>query len=289
MGLSFAGRSSADHGASSEPWPRGEPLLEARGLTKVYGRQRKGERAADQAVKDADLALLSGECLGIVGESGSGKTTLADCLAGLSVPTSGEVRYRGSSVNAAGMRPRVPRVRGIQMVYQDPFSSLNPRRDVGSIISEILRVHRLRSRRDVQDRVHELFGLVGLGPELSGRRPRRLSGGQQQRVAIARALAFEPDVVIADEVVSSLDASLQAQILNLLSELQSRLRLSIVMITHDMAVVRQSCDRVAVMRSGEIVELGTTSDVLERPRHDYTRALLEAVPRLEGSLSGGPP
>lgn len=175
----------------TEDWPApGTPLLEARGLTKVYGRRRGGSGAqAEVAVRRADLALLRGECLGVVGESGSGKTTLADCLAGLSAPTEGEVRYRGTVVNGPGMRARIPRVRGVQMVYQDPLSSLNPRRTVGSVIAEILHVHRLRARSEVEGRVYELLGLVGLGSELAERRPRRLSGGQQQRAAIARALA----------------------------------------------------------------------------------------------------
>ncbi len=175
------------------------------------------------------------------------------------------------------------------MVYQDPLSSLNPRRGVGSVLTEILHVHRLRPRREITSRVLALLALVGLQPEFASRRPRQLSGGQQQRVAIARALAFEPDVVIADEVVSALDASLQAQILNLLADLRSQLGLSILMITHDMAVVRQSCDRVVVMNKGAVVEVGPTDDVLDQPTHPYTSSLLAAVPRLEAATSGGQP
>jgi peptide/nickel transport system ATP-binding protein len=265
------------------------PVLAAENVTKVYGGDGRTGQLRDAAVSEVTIELRAGECLGIVGESGSGKTTLAYCLAGLSTLTGGVVRYHGAVVNELGSRSRVPRVHGVQMVYQDPLASLNPRRQVGSVLTEILRVHRLRPRKEIGDRVLELLALVGLQPEFASRRPRQLSGGQQQRVAIARALAFEPDVVIADEVVSALDASLQAQILNLLADLRSRFGLSILMITHDMAVVRQSCDRVAVMNRGTIVEVGSTDDVLDGPTHSYTKALLVAVPRLETATLGGRP
>jgi len=244
------------------------PLLEVRELTKVYA----GPGGA--AIRSVSLALGEGECLGIVGESGSGKTTLAHCMAGLLEPSSGQVLFRGEVVNQAGHRARVPRVRGVQIVFQDPTSSLNPRRTAGSVLGEILHVHGLPGS------VAELLAQVGLTADVSGSRPARLSGGQQQRVAIARALAFEPQLIIADEIVSSLDASVQAQILNLLDGLRRRFQLSIVLITHDLAVARQLCDRIAVMHRGEVVELGATDTVLQDARHEYTRELVAAVPRL---------
>jgi ABC-type glutathione transport system ATPase component len=269
---------SGAHPEHPAPIHAGTPLLAAERLTKVYPGGARGS-PPKPAVDSVSLELRTGECLGVVGESGSGKTTLADCMAGLSVPSQGAVRYRAEIVNAPPPTG-ITRVKKVQMVHQDPSSSLNPRREVGSVLMEILRVHRLRPRHEINDRVEELLSLVGITPELAGRRPRRLSGGQQQRVAIARALAFEPEVIIADEVASALDASLQAQILNLLADLRSQLGLSILMITHDMAIVRQSCDRVAVMREGAVVELGEANDVLDRPVHEYTLSLLAAVPRL---------
>ncbi len=234
-------------------------------------------------MNSASINVGYGECLGIVGESGSGKTTLANCLAGLLRPTSGQVLFRGKVVNEAARAPTVPRVQGVQIVFQDPGSSLNPRRTVGSVLREILAVHRLVPGNDLTERVGELLRQVGLPAEVAGVRPAQLSGGQQQRVAIARALAFSPRLVVADEIVSALDASVQAQILNLLDTLRRRLGLSVVLITHDMAVARQLCDRLAVMRQSEIVEVGTTDSVLGSPAHDYTKALLAAVPRLSAA------
>jgi ABC-type glutathione transport system ATPase component len=231
------------------------------------------------AVSDVSLRLAAGQSLGIVGESGAGKTTLARCLAGLRAPTEGTIRYRGVPVNAPGKPPRMPRVRGAQVVFQDPGGSLNPRRTVGSVLGEVLRVHQMCPAGEVGTRVGSLLTEVGLNPSVGARRPGTLSGGQQQRAAIARALAFEPEVLIADEAVSSLDASVQAQILNLLASLREARGLAILMISHDTAVIRQLCDRVAVMNDGEIVETGVTEDVFAAPSHDYTRTLLDAVPR----------
>jgi len=265
----------------------GLPLLEARSLSKVYP-SRGGRPAPAAALEGVDVTVRQGECLGVVGESGAGKTTLAICLAGLMSPSSGSVTYRGAQLWDGG-RPRVPRVHGIQIVFQDPASSLNPRRTVGSVLAEILAVHRLRPRADIPARVRELLGLVGLDAEIARRRPGRLSGGQQQRVAIARALAFEPELVIADEIVSALDASVQAQILNLLADLRSDLGLSIVLVTHDMSVARHLCDRIIVMRTGRIVETGLAERVLLHPAHPYTQELLRAVPRLHDRPEPGPP
>ena len=261
-------------------------LLGCQRLSKVFGSPRWAGRGDVRALSDVTLGVGRGECLGVVGESGSGKTTLASCLAGLYRPSSGTVTYQGEVVSAPGISRRFPRVRGIQIVFQDPASSLNPRRTVGSVLAEVIKVHSLRPRGDAGDRVTELLGVVGLDGELAGRRPRRLSGGQQQRVAIARALAFEPKVVIADEIVSALDASVQAQILNLLADLREQLGLSIILVTHDMSVARHLCDRIAVMRAGEVVEQGPAEQVLLSPAHPYTQELLRAVPRLEAAATG---
>jgi len=196
----------------------------------------------------------------------------------------GEIRYEGTLASSAGRRPAFPRVRGVQTVYQDPNSALNPRRSVGSLINEVLRVHRLVPRSEVADRCSDLLARVGLSASIKPRRPRELSGGMCQRVAIARALAFEPKILVADEIVSALDASVQAQVLNLLVDLRERTGIAILLITHDLAVVNQACERVAVMHDGEVVETGPTAEVLRRPRHTYTVSLIEAVPRLEKSV-----
>jgi ABC-type glutathione transport system ATPase component len=259
------------------------PLLACEGLTKVFATAKRGRQSLPPALKDVTLGVRSGECLGVVGESGSGKTTLANCLTGLLHPTAGTVTYDGEVVCAGAMRRGFPRVHGIQIVFQDPASSLNPRRTVGSVLLEIIRVHDLRPKDAAGARVGELLGLVGLDPGLACSRPSRLSGGQQQRVAIARALAFEPRLIVADEIVSALDASVQAQILNLLADLREQLRLAIVLVTHDMSVARHLCDRIIVMRSGEVVEDGQADQVLLAPAHPYTRELLRAVPRLENT------
>jgi peptide/nickel transport system ATP-binding protein len=266
--------------------PAEQPLLKCEGLTKIYPASRRRSQEQPSALSQAAVKIRPSECLGIVGESGSGKTTLANCLAGLLTPSAGTVTYQGEVIAAPGISRPFPRVRGIQIVFQDPASSLNPRRNVGSVLAEIIRVHGLRPRDAVRARVRELLGLVGLDHELASRRPRRLSGGQQQRVAIARALAFEPRLMIADEIVSALDASVQAQILNLLADLREQLGLAIILITHDMSVARHLCDQIVVMQAGQIVEEGPADRVLQAPEHPYTQELLRAVPRLD---SGAPP
>jgi ABC-type glutathione transport system ATPase component len=261
-------------------------LLGCQGLSKVFGNPRRAGQGDVRALSNVTLGVSRGECLGVVGESGSGKTTLASCLAGLYRPSSGTVIYQGETLSAPGISRRFPRVRGIQIVFQDPASSLNPRRTVGSVLAEVIKVHSLRPKGETTERAIELLEVVGLDGELAGRRPRRLSGGQQQRVAIARALAFEPTVVIADEIVSALDASVQAQILNLLADLRQQLGLSIILVTHDMSVARHMCDSIVVMRAGEVVEQGPAEQVLLSPEHPYTQELLRAVPRLEGAATG---
>jgi ABC-type glutathione transport system ATPase component len=260
-------------------------ILEAIGVSKRYA-GRKGH-FTDAAVSDVTLELRRGECIGLAGESGSGKTTLAHCLAGTTVPTAGVVYFRGRPVNAPGFRPSVPRVRGVQMVFQDPASSLNPRLSVGSVLQEVLAVHKLCAKSDLSERVKRLLAEVGLGPSVARRRPGSLSGGQQQRVAIARALAFAPEVIIADELVSALDASVQAQILNLLAELRTVRQLTVLLVTHDLAVARQACDRLAIMNRSSLVEMGLADEVFRSPSHSYTRSLLAAVPRLRSGPAMG--
>ena len=256
------------------------PLLVVAGLSKTYTSAR-GKGPGTVALSDVGLDVFSGECVGIVGQSGSGKSTLGACIAGLLEPTAGKISFDGRDVARPGVKSSIPRVRGVQIVFQDPYSSLNPRRTVGSVLSELLRVHDLCPRREVERRVAGLLTTVGLRPEVRGRRPRQLSGGQRQRVAIARALALEPRLVVADEIVSALDASVQAQILNLLMDLQEQLDVAVVFISHDFTVVRQLCDRIIVMHRGVVVEQGDTDTILEHPVHDYTRMLLGAIPRLE--------
>ncbi|MHB8691472.1 MAG: ABC transporter ATP-binding protein [Solirubrobacteraceae bacterium] len=262
----------------------GARLLEADGVTVSF--EVRGERERFTAVREATVAVSVGESLGIVGESGAGKTTLARCLAGLRDPSEGIVRYLGVAVGGTGAAQRMPRIKGVQVVFQDPGASLNPRRRIDSLLREVLRVHRMCEPGGEDARVAGLLAEVGLSAELGARRPGTLSGGQQQRAAIARALAFEQKVLIADEAVSSLDASVQAQILNLLASLRESRGLAIVLISHDTAVVRQLCDRVAVMYNGEIVETGATESVFAAPAHEYTRALLAAVPRWEPERAG---
>jgi ABC-type glutathione transport system ATPase component len=250
-------------------------LLELQDVSASYGRR--------EAVRQATLAMDRGEIVGLVGESGSGKTTLGNCVTGLMRLTAGEIWFAGKLVSRAGMRPRVPWAPGgVQGIYQDPASALNPRLSVGGLIDEVLRVHRVVRRSEVSARRTQLLDQVGLSPSIRKRRARELSGGQCQRVAIARALALNPGVLVADEIVSSLDASVQAQVLNLLTVLSAAAGIAVLLITHDLAVVRQVCDRVAVMHDGQLVETGPADAVLSRPEHEYTIALLDALPRLQG-------
>ncbi|MBM3524439.1 MAG: ABC transporter ATP-binding protein, partial [Alphaproteobacteria bacterium] len=232
-----------------------------------------------RAVHEVSLAVRAGETLGVVGESGSGKSTLARLVVRLVKADGGEVRIRGIDGNflalpASALRQRRRRV---QMIFQDPYASLNPRRRVGDIIAQGPLAHG-EEAGVVAARVTDLLRLVRLDPGSADRYPHEFSGGQRQRIGIARALALEPELLIADEPVSALDVSVQAQVLELLDELQRRLRFAMVFITHDLRVAAQVCDRVAVMRQGEVVELGPTSDVLASPSHDYTRQLLASVP-----------
>jgi oligopeptide/dipeptide ABC transporter ATP-binding protein len=230
-----------------------------------------------RAVDGVDLEVAAGETVGLVGESGCGKSTLGRCIVGLYEPTAGEVRYGGALLPAK--RDRATR-RQMQMIFQDPYSSLNPRMTVRQMLRELLKVHEVVPTERVDERCRELLDLVGLSPRALDAYPRQFSGGQRQRVSIARALALEPRLLVADEPVSALDVSVQATILNLLEELREKLGLSILLIAHNMAVVRHTCDRVAVMYLGRIVESAPTEALFGDPRHPYTQGLLRAVPRL---------
>jgi peptide/nickel transport system ATP-binding protein len=253
--------------------------LEAKGLSKVYG-GRHGQKLV-LAVKDISFQLPDGDVLALVGESGSGKTTTARMIAGLTDPTSGEILVFGktSDSDERERMGRRERARLVQMVFQDSYGSLDPSQAIGAGLVELLALHGLRGRGARSARTSELMESVGLAPRLGDRRPRELSGGQRQRVAIARALAVEPRVLVLDEPVASLDVSIQAQIINLLAELRAQLKLSMLLISHDLSIVRQLADSVIVMRDGVEVESGSTDDVLNRPQDPYTRILRDSVPR----------
>jgi oligopeptide/dipeptide ABC transporter ATP-binding protein len=293
VGLGKAGqdRSAAAGAASPAPGAAGDaPLLTAHGIGVHFqvGAQLaariQGEHRLLRAVDGVDIDLRRGEALALVGESGSGKSTLALALAGLRPVNLGEIRYDGRTL--AARRSRADQ-RRIQMVFQDPYSSLNPRLTVGAMLRELVRVHHVVPSAEVVAYCEELLTLVGLGPDAMRAYPRQFSGGQRQRVAIARALALRPDVLVADEPVSALDVSVQATILNLLRDLRAELGLTLLLISHNLAVVRHLCDRVAVMYLGRIVETGPTDQIFADPRHPYTKGLLAAIPRLTASVSAG--
>jgi ABC-type glutathione transport system ATPase component len=255
------------------------PLLEAVDVVKAYRpRQVLGTREPVRALDGVSLAVRAGDRLAIVGESGSGKSTLARLLLALEAPTSGEVRFEGTPVSAHRRSALTGLRRAVQIVFQDPLGSLDPRLTVGDSIAEPLRA--LRVPGDHRARVAELLTAVGLSESAARRYPHQFSGGQRQRIAIARALAPGPAVLVADEAVSALDVSVRAQVLNLLDDLVERLGLTLVFISHDLAVVRHLCTRVAVLYRGRLVEDATADEVYATPSHPYTRALLDAVPRL---------
>ena len=257
------------------------PLMEVRDLRKTYALAR-GQTL--KAVDGISLSVMPGEVLGLVGESGCGKSTLGRCLLRLMDVTSGQILFEGRDITTLGeraMRPLRPRM---QMVFQDSYASLNPRRRIGDLLAEPLRVHpdadgRRRSAAEIAARLHELVELVSLPRAALNRYAHEFSGGQRQRINIARALTLSPRLVVADEPVSALDVSVQAQIVNLFMDLQARLGLTYVFVAHDLAVVRQISTRVAVMYLGAVVELGETDSVLHRPAHPYSAALTAAVPR----------
>jgi len=266
-------------------------LLEIRGLRKDFPARRRSwwSRGGEvvHAVDGVDLDVNRGECVALVGESGSGKTTLGRCALRLLEPTAGSVRFSGRNLLRLSPKELRDWRRHFQMVFQDPFASLDPRLRVGRSLEEPLRAHRMGDRAERRRRVAELLELVDLPAEAAERYPHEFSGGQRQRVAIARALATEPELVVADEPVSALDVSVRAQVINLLARLQERLGLGLLFIAHDLALVEHVAHRVAVMYLGEIVEIGPTERLFADPRHPYTVSLLSALPRAAGEPGGG--
>jgi oligopeptide/dipeptide ABC transporter ATP-binding protein len=273
------------------------PLIEARNLTRHFSaRQAFGKGPVVRAVDGVSFAIRKGETFALVGESGCGKSTLGRVLLRLIEPTSGDVLLRGE--NLAGLPAEALRQkrREMQIIFQDPFGSLNPRMSVGEIIAEPLAIHGIGDSSTRRKRVAELLRLVGLAPEHANRHPHEFSGGQRQRIGIARALALEPSFIVCDEPVSALDVSIQAQIITLMQELQQRLGLTYLFISHNLGIVRQIADRVAVMYLGHIVEIADADVLFSNPRHPYTKALLSAVPHPDPDrkqeripLKGDPP
>ncbi|MFE9609044.1 ABC transporter ATP-binding protein [Streptomyces sp. NPDC006012] len=260
-----------------------EPILEVSGLVKHYPLTRgilfRKQIGAVKAVDGVDFALARGETLGLVGESGCGKSTLARLLCSLEQPTAGSIRFKGEDITRLTGRALKAVRRNIQMVFQDPYTSLNPRMTVGDIVGEPFEIHpEAVPKGERRGRVRELLDVVGLDPEYAVRYPHQFSGGQRQRIGIARALALRPEVIVADEPVSALDVSVQAQVINLLARLQKEFGLSYVFIAHDLSIVRHISDRVGVMYLGRIVETGSDTEIYDHPTHPYTQALLSAVP-----------
>lgn len=263
-----------------------EPLLRVRNLCKHFPIYSQGFFkkliGAVKAVDEMSFDLLPGETLGLVGESGSGKTTCARTILRALTPTKGEVYFRanGKSIEIGSLRERdlKPLRPKMQMIFQDPFSSLNPRMTVGDIVGEPLVIHKMAKGSELEDKIVDILRKVGLKPEHRQRYPHAFSGGQRQRIGIARALIMNPLLVVADEAVSALDVSVQAQVINLLEDLQEEFQLTYIVVAHDLSVVRHICDRVAVMYAGKIIELAETEEIFNDPKHPYTRALLSAVP-----------
>lgn len=259
------------------------PALEVRGLRKTFVTADLGRRTEVRAIRGVDLRVNPGETAGLVGESGCGKSTLARCAIRLLEPDSGSVFFEGTDLFRLSALDLRQRRRDFQMIFQDPLASLDPRMTVASAIAEPLEAHRLGSRRERDSRVADLMERVALDPSLAGRRPALLSGGQQQRVVVARALALHPHLLIADEPVSALDASVQVQILNLLADLQRRLGLTLMLISHSLAVIHYMCSHIWVMYLGKIVEESPAQQFFREPEHPYSRMLLESMPAQPGS------
>ena len=280
--LSAASTGPAGDGASASTAADGDVLLRVENLVKYFpiksGNPFQRTRDFVHAVDGVSLEIRSGETLGLVGETGCGKSTLARCVARLYDITSGRIIFDGQDISTLSARRMRPLRREIQMIFQDPYGSLNPRRRVGSIIGDPFAIHKIAKGAERKERVQHLMELVGLNPEHYNRFPAEFSGGQRQRIGVARALAFTPKLIICDEPVSALDVSIQAQIINLLADLQAKLGLTYIFIAHDLSVVRHVSDRVAVMYLGKVVEQAPVEQLWVTPRHPYTDALLSAVP-----------